>query len=78
MENFSKIAFFRPIMSQNAHWDPQDGENYFFELPGYENLMLGKRIFELFLIEKSWSDHTKRLEAIMDFGSCNVGGQDFF
>ena len=37
--------------------------------------MLGKRIFELFLIEKSWSAHTKRLGAILDFRLCNVEGQ---
>ena len=26
--------------------NPQDDKNCFFELPGYENPMLGKRIFE--------------------------------
>ena len=31
---------------------PQDNKNYFFELPGYENHMVEKRIFELFPIEK--------------------------
>ena len=55
MENWPKIAFFRPKMSQRPqgpHWDPQDHEKYFFELPGYENHMLEKRIFELSPIEK--------------------------
>ena len=31
---------------------PQDHENYFFELPGYVNSMIEKRIFELSPIEK--------------------------
>ena len=45
----------------------------FFELPGYENPLIEKRIFELSPIEKSWSDHIKRLATILDFGRC--GGQ---
>ena len=32
---------------------PQDDKNYFFELPGYENPMLEKRIFELSPKEKN-------------------------
>ena len=35
-----------------ARWDPQDDKNYFFELPGYENPMVEKRIFDLSAIEK--------------------------
>ena len=31
---------------------PHDDKNYFFELPGYENPMVEKRIFELSPIEK--------------------------
>ena len=56
MENWSKIALFSPKMSQKAPRDPlrppRDNENYFFELPGYENHMVEKRIFGLSPIEK--------------------------
>ena len=33
---------------------PQDDKNYFFELPGYENPMLERRIFELPPIEEKF------------------------
>ena len=62
LENFDFFA----NLSQNRHFlpknepkgpqgpigTPQDDKNCFFELPGYESPMLGKRIFELSPIEK--------------------------
>ena len=42
---------------------PQDPK-IIFELPGYQNPMVGKRIFELSPIKKNWSDHTRRFTAI--------------
>ena len=44
-----------------------DDENYFFELPGYENPMLGKRILGLSPIQKKWCHHTMDMVAILDF-----------
>ena len=55
MEISSQITPFGPKTSQKgprANWDPQDDKNIFFELPGYEYPMLGKRIFDLSPIEK--------------------------
>ena len=53
MEISSKMALFGPKMSQKGPiGTPQDDKNYFFELPGYGNPMLGKRIFELSPIGK--------------------------
>ena len=50
-----EITLFCPKKSQKApgtHWHPQDDKNYCSELPGYENSMKEKRIFELSPIEK--------------------------
>ena len=44
---------------------PQDHKNYFYEIPGYENPMLGKRIFELSPKEKSLCDQVRRFNAIL-------------
>ena len=59
MDFFGKLlkkAVFGLKTSQKAPRDslgpPQDGENYFSDLPGYENSMKEKRIFELSTIEK--------------------------
>ena len=61
LENFDfmqicpKIGIFalkRAKSPQGAVGTHQDDKNCFFELPGYENPMLGKRIFELSPIEK--------------------------
>ena len=54
MDNWSKIAHFSFKRPQGPIGTPQDHNNYFFELLGYENLMLGKRVFELSPIEKSY------------------------
>ena len=40
---------------------------YFLELPGYENAVVEKRIFNLSPIEKSWSGHIGPLTSILDF-----------
>ena len=73
MINCSKIAIFGPKMSQKApgpHWDPQDPEKFFFELPGYNNPMLEKKNFWIISHrKKSWSDHSKALGAILVFGA---------
>ena len=49
MENWSKIAPFSSKMGQKAQSDPlgppQDGKNNFFELTGFQNPMVEKRIF---------------------------------
>ena len=54
--NFSRNRHFLPENEpkgpQGPIGTPQDDKNYFFELPGYENPMLGKRIFELSPIGK--------------------------
>ena len=52
MEDCSKIARFIPKMAQNAPRDPSRSQTAFFELPGYENPMIRKRIFELLRIEQ--------------------------
>ena len=56
MENCLKIAFFRPKMGQKAPrgplGPPQEGKNFSSELPGYENSMKEKIIFDLSPIEK--------------------------
>ena len=62
---FSKKPFFCSGTSQKAPQGPigtpQDDRNYLFELPGYENPILGKRIFDLSPIKKSWLVQTMRL-----------------
>ena len=43
-----KIAFFalkRAKRTPGTHWDPQDHENCFLELPGYESPMVKKKNF---------------------------------
>ena len=52
---FSKKTLFfwnKPKGPQGPFGTPQDDKNYLFELPGYENPMLGKRIFDLSPIKK--------------------------
>ena len=46
------MALKRAKRAPGPNWDPQDDKNIFFELPGYEYPMLGKRILDLSLIEK--------------------------
>ena len=55
---------------------PKDHENYFFELQGYEFLVLEKRVFEFTPIEKKWSNHTKRLGAILDMLWTNIFSEE--
>ena len=61
--NLSGNILFRPKNGpkgpQGPIGTPQDDKNCFFELPGYGNPMLGKRIFELSPIEKKlvWPYH---------------------
>ena len=54
-----KYTPFSPKTSQKApqgpFGTPQDDKNYLFEMPGYENPMVGKRIFELSPVEKKVS-----------------------
>ena len=56
MENCSIIALYYPLNKpkgpQGPIGNPQDHKNYFFELPGYENPVIEKGIFELSPIEK--------------------------
>ena len=58
MINCSKIAIFGPKMSQKAPRaplrPPKMTKTIFFELPGYENPMLERRIFELPPIEEKF------------------------
>ena len=51
----------------------QDHKNYFFELPEYENPIDGKRIFELFAIEKKLVGHIGRF-LLHPFGLWNEVG----
>ena len=66
--NLSKNSHFLPENEpkgpQGPIGTPQDDKNCFFELPGYENPMVGKRIFDLSPIEKSWCYQTRHLAAI--------------
>ena len=55
MKNWSKKALYSPKMSQKAPRDPLRPPmtmKTFFEMPGYENHMVEKRIFGLSPIEK--------------------------
>ena len=57
MEICPEIAFFCPQNGPKGPQGPiigtpQDDKNYFFELPGYGNLIVEKRILELSPIEK--------------------------
>ena len=55
MENCSKIAPFSPKMSQKAPWAPMGHPmtmKFFFELPGYQNPGMEKRILKLSPIGK--------------------------
>ena len=63
MEICPEIAFFGPKMGQKdlraPLGPPRMTKIIFFELPGYDNPMLGKRIFELSPIGKKlvWPYH---------------------
>ena len=68
--NCSKIPFLaqkREERPPGPHWDPPGWQNFFFELAGYENPMVEKRIFELSPIEKSWCVQTRPLADIFNF-----------
>ena len=52
---------------------PQDHENNFFELPGYENPMLEKKILNYLPQEKSWFDHVP--SAKIDITAIDLGGR---
>ena len=70
MMNCSRIAIFGPKMSLKAPRaplrPPRTMKIIFFELPGYQNPMMEKRIYKLSPIGKK-SDQTMRLAAMFDF-----------
>ena len=51
-QNWHFLPKNEPKGPQGPIGTPQGDKSYFFELPGYENPILGKRIFELSPIEK--------------------------